>query len=64
MTEAEATRLPHPTPGAIKLACHDAADQINAERRRMGLPDIGHEWLDVIARAVSIANEEHHRERA
>lgn len=59
-TEAEKSGLFHPTPIAIKLACYEAADRLNAERRENGLPPISPEWIAVVRMALRIANEEHH----
>lgn len=64
MTEAERTGLVHPTPIAIKLACHEAADRINAERRAQGLPPISADWMAVVREGIRIAHEEFHHERA
>ena len=64
MSEATRTGLVHPTPQSIILACHEAADAINAERARIGLPPLTSDWSLVIRAGVARANREHRNEHA
>jgi hypothetical protein len=59
MTEAERTRLPHPTPVHILMAIGDAADAYDREH---GTSLAAHVVL-IARRGVKQANEEFHNER-